>query len=270
MAVTFKTEANYGYKLMELFGVTPSLIMSAKKAGVLVDQTYPGSFHVMHNGINYGAVVIKGQAISLVKSGSLGPSSKQAVSVQFEQALKKALSSAGVELEVFVPIMGSVPAASATKSPAPKISIDEAVGTVQKDKPFTEADVVKPGLVKKSPPSAASSSFYLKQKIAGTSNGSTYTVFALIAGGLVLAGRVKNGILSIRAVFADPKAGKMKFTSVLKGLGFSSKTSGPASYMSAHYSCGSKELMTKTVGAIIGTLGFENVDGISNMSEVLE
>lgn len=263
MAVTFKTEANYGYKLMELFGVNASMVLAAKKAGITVDQTYPGSFHIMHNGMNFGAVVIKGQAISLVKSGSLGPSSKQAVSIQFEQALKKALQSAGVSPDdVVTPPKVSVgdtnfkPLLNADVSPI----TDAVIGA---------ADTVKKSGLVVNKGASSSSAFYLKQKIAGTSNGSTYTVFAIISGGLALAGRVKNGILSVRAVFSDPKAGKAKFNSALLALGFTAKTAGPASYMSAHYSCGKQDLMVKTVGAIISTLGFDNVEGI-NLSEVLQ
>ena len=260
MAVTFKTEANYGYKLMELFGVNAQMVVAANKVGITVDQTYPGCFHILHKGMIFGAVVIKGQAISLVKSGSLGPSSKQAVSIQFEQALKKALQSAGVAPEDVNQIPEAKPfsVSVAAKVDSSVLALDS-----------VEEAVKKPGLVVNKPvkPTGA---FYLKQKIAGTSNGSTYTVFAIISGGLALAGRVKNGILSVRAVFSDPKAGKTKFNSALTSLGFTAKTAGPASYMSAHYSCGKQDLMVKTVGAIISTLGFDNVEGISNLSEVLQ
>lgn len=243
MAVTFKSGADYGFKIMELFGVNAQMVVSAKKAGITVDQTYPGSFQIVHGGMVFGTVVIKGQAISLVKSGSLGPSSKQAVATQFEQALKKAFGEIGTPLVE----SGATPASmkSSTKSSSP----------------------AKSGLVVTK--GASPSAFYLNQKIAGTSNGSVYTVMALISGGLVLSVRVKNGMLSVRAVFQNAKEGVAKFGSVLTLLGFTQKISGTASYMSAHYSCGDYALMVKTMGAIIGTLGFDKVEGLSTFSEVL-
>lgn len=262
MAVTFKTDTNYGYKLMGLFGVNAQLIVAAKNANVTVDQTYPGSFQVKRNGVSYGSVVIKGAAISLVKSGTLGPTSKEAVAVQFEQTLKSALK--GVM---------DLPA-SASQSDKAAASAGDLNGILPKGGNVSPNNPLAPQAPKPTSPGltvnkASSGAFFLKQKIAGTSNGSTYTVVALFAGGLALAVRAKNGILSVRAVFSSGAGGNKGFKDKLLGLGFSAKSAAVSSYLSAHYSCGTPDLMVKTMGCIIGSLGFSNAEGLTDLTEVL-
>lgn len=93
MAVTLKGD---GYALLPLFGVSTNLIEKAKACGVTVEQPFPGSFYVKYNGMTFGSISVKGQAITLAKSGSLGPASKEALNSQFTQALNGALASYAV------------------------------------------------------------------------------------------------------------------------------------------------------------------------------
>lgn len=236
MAVTFKTDESYGFKLMSLFGVSANLIVAAKNAGITVSQTTPGTFRVDLGDQSFGAVAIKGAAITMAKAGTLGPSAKTAVCIQFEGALKKAL--------------GGTAGAAIPDVLDPKSVADALVSSQT-----TTKGVLGGGL--KPTPKSTENGYYLEQKIAGTSDGSVYLVFALLEGS-ALAGRVKNGVLSIRALasLTCPLAPK------LMALGFTLKN---GKYYSAHYSCGTSELVVKTVGAVIGTLGFENVKSVANL-----
>lgn len=276
MAVTFKSDAGYGYNLASLFGVSPSLLVLAKKNGVLIEQTYPGSFTIMYKGTCFGSVVIKGQAISLVKAGTLGPSSKMAVAMQLEQALNKALNKAvgSASLQFAEDAKSFVEDASISTSPVSNSN------TLLKAKPLSElikeksAAQLKGHLAKleaeTSSPSTPMTFLSLKQKIAGTSSGSSYTVFALFKGDMALALRVKNGILSVRVVFSSPKAaGTYAYKEDLVELGFTLKAVSSGPYCSAHYSCGKKELMVKTLGSVLATLGMDLLIEVSDLKEAV-
>lgn len=90
MAVSFKTDANYGYTLMPFFGVNAEIIKAAKQSGVKIEQGSPGTFLIKSGGVTHASIKVQGQAISLAKSGALGPSNKTALRIQFEAGLNKA------------------------------------------------------------------------------------------------------------------------------------------------------------------------------------
>lgn len=223
--------------MLSLFGVSPVLISKSKDAGVTISQSFPGTFEVSCNGKSFGSIMVKGQAITLAKAGSLGPSSKKAVAVQFEKALGAALAFSGVDV-----------GASVSMSIPSSLSVDS----------LSQSIVGSSGSVEFSQPSPSSSvGLSLGQKIAGTSHNSYYSVFAVYSN-MVLAGRYKNGVLSVRAVTKGAITSSLATN--LTDLGFTKKTSGNG-YYSAHYSCGELNLAHKTIGAILGGFGLVNLKG---------
>lgn len=99
----------------------------------------------------------------------------------------------------------------------------------------------------------------LYQKVAGTSPGSVYTVIALLEGG-AMAVRIKGDTVSFRV----SGSGLAPYKSGLISAGFSVKDS----YCSAHFSIPDMALRKKTLGAICGAIGFENVKSVGSLAKV--
>lgn len=275
MAISFKSDADYGYSLLTLFGISSSLITEAKAYGITVDQSSPGQFVVKYNGTMYGSVTVKGSAISLAKSGSLGPASKEALRFQFEGALQKARAAAQAstkkvslsDKEVIDDVTDSIKA-----HPAPKASMKDVLGKttvfVKAQVPnhppvtsfaFASKPVVAAKLSKANPVSLDSASDVCAP-VFGTTSGSIYFVVALLDG-LNISARYLGGTLSIRAAGSKLPS----YTPALELFGVDSK----GGYSSAHYDVSSKDLAKKTLGALVGCLGFGNVLKVADLDSFL-
>lgn len=263
MAVNLKSGENYGFQILDMFGVNPSLIQQAKHVGVIVEQQSLGSFHVLtKDGEITGTIPIKGQALSLAKAGTLGPASKQAIQYQFEQALTKAIQSYKDEDQPTT--LGALLKKKLKQAEAESLSInDDPPGIVagmdlSKDATILE-DLVNTATFKQPKKMAANifktpvplvGATQCGQPVKGTSPSSVYYMVAKLTG-LNLAIRTKGGKLSVRAEGA--KLGS--YASELQSLGFATHDK----YASVHFDVGNAELATKTVGAIVAALGFNHV-----------
>lgn len=243
MAITFKKEPSYSLSMLALFDVDPTMLAQAGKIGVEVKQTGLGMFGVYLDGVSYGSVPVKGQALSLAKAGSLGPSSKQQLKVQFEQCLTKAL--AAHQAVNPGPLIAPTPA-SPVKAPAFKLP-----GSMSA-KPATASSLVDASdLLKQAketvllPPVVLGVADRLFQPVSGSSPGSVYYVF-LLSGQLKMAARYKGANLSVRAV---------GYTDSQKQALVDSKFDAHSSYCSAHFKVPSPELVYKTLGALFGAVG---------------
>lgn len=233
MAIGIKQTEGAGYGLLPFFDVSPVLVATAKASGVLVEQLSPGSFSIKGpNGQFFGSVVVKGSAISLAKTNSLGPASKASLKFQFEQAINKALQAIG------------------TNPPTPVLSADEPSLVSVAPSALKYVPPVIPNLSEGKAPIPLHEATELYQPIIGTSAQSVYHVLAIFDG-LNLAARIKPSKISFRV-----EGKKLKtYTSALNDLGFSIKDQ----YASAHFDVGDQALALKTVGAVIGRLGFNNL-----------
>lgn len=232
MAVSFKTDSSYGYSLLELFNVSPHIIKTAKKQGIVIEQGTPGSFTVRNLvGVVGGVVALKGLTISLAKAGQLGPASKQSIQFQFEAAINT-LVVAGIDEphpDLADNLEAPKPKPQSSQSPTPMAAKDLLLATD------------------------------LYQQVAGTSAGSIYTVIALLDGG-AMAVRIKGDTVSFRVA----GNGIAPYKTSLAEVGFSSKDS----HFSAHFSIPDPILRKKTLGAICGAIGFEHVMAVGSLSKV--
>lgn len=246
MAVTIANDSSYGLALLPLLGVSPSMCEVAKSIGIAVEQTSVGNFVVTYGGQEMGTVPIKGQALSLAKSGQLGPASKQAFQFQLEQAIKKAmdLHSSGVQ-------------PSKVDSPIPQEE-DQVVKSVMKKSILGAKSTSSSGGGGVVPLHDATE---LYQQVHGTSSGSVYQVVILLDGAAVAA-RVKGKTLSLRV--EGPKLTTYKDS--LTDLGFSIKDANK--YSSVHFDIGEIGLGLKTIGAVAGRLGFDNVKAVGDLTKV--
>lgn len=251
MAISVKSGVDYGYSLLPLFGVSKSLLDTAKAAGVQVEQSTPGKFNVQHGSIVYGSVVVKGSAISLAKSHTLGPASKEALKYQFETAIQKALKSVtGTSMP-----SGTSPASYQDTKPAKPVQsdeMDEVIGHSPVASGPAVGGVIKTNVTKFSNSGAVAlnkaSTIYAP--VTGTSVGSVYFVLALFDG-LSLAAKVQGSKLSIRV--EGPLLSK--YATALSEVGVVVK----AGYASSHYNVASPGLMVRSLSAIIGSIGFANM-----------
>lgn len=289
MAVTLKGD---GYALLPLFGVSTNLIEKAKACGVTVEQPFPGSFYVKYNGVTFGSISVKGQAITLAKSGSLGPASKEALNSQFTQALNGALASYAVghghpkpiEVKGLDAALGFDSGAGdetvvnttvkAKKIPlagkSSKItSLEPGDMTEEDDELEVEAskgfhnsqldwdeDPVKIMTSGSLMPLSKASKLY--QPVYGTSGGSIYITVALFKGAQ-MAARVTNGKMSLRMEGPDIKA----FQTSLADLGFGFKEK--EGYASVHYDISDESLLLKTFGAVLGRIGMARIKSCADI-----
>jgi hypothetical protein len=238
MAISFKTDKDYAFGLLSLFGVSKSLLTTAQDSGVTVSQSAPGTFVVKNpEGVTKGTVYVKGSAISLAKGGTLGPASKQAIQAQFESALNEALIGSAKPAMPVSPTsineMLKAKYSTSTPEPAPHSQpAAKATGTVHLEQATS-----------------------LNQPVFGSTAGSVYRVFALFDG-LAIAARLKGTKLSIRAAGAKHQ----QYKAALQSFGFDMKDS----YMSGHFDCGNHDLVCKAFGAIIGMIGYDQVKQAAN------
>jgi len=291
MAIQMNTDDDYGYSILALFGVDPQLVMQAKSLGVAIDQTSPGTFLVREGGFTHGTVPIKGAAITLAKKGELGPASKQSFKYLFDQALKKAVDSAtskGVKPKGQV-VMGKgkvfmgdqelgtltdlnlsvkVDASSATSAISKAMKTLDSAGFTPDYEPKPKGESFIQSALKKvggssvkGTPVKLEAATELYQPVLGTSSGSIYRVAALMKG-CAMAIRVTSSTLSVRMEGQGLKA----MASSLEDVGIIVK----GQYASAHYSITDAPLRHKTLGAILGRVGFANIKEIADMAQLLE
>lgn len=228
MAISFKTNDNYGFDIMKLLGVQHDLIVKAEAYGVLVGPQGPGKFTVTLDGKVYGTINVPGSAISLAKNGTLGPASKAALSAQFNSALSKALDNLK-------------PEATTIKSKA--LDLSKAFPL-----PNLKPPVVGP---QGQAPVKLANATHVLQPVTGTSPGSVYYTYLLLDGANV-AVRVK-GSKSISIRVEGPKI--KKYSTAWDALDLDDNDS----YYSGHFNVEDKGLMLKALGALAGVIGFTQI-----------
>lgn len=277
MAVVLKGD---GYSLLPLLGVSNPLITKAKDWAVTVEQPFPGSFYVKFNGQTYGSISVKGQAITLAKSGSLGPASKEALKSQFTQALESALAASMKTAKV---VDMAQPSHAQGESDATEVKVkmsqDTDDGIESLTKPKSESKIAD------EPPEQEPKSFHnsgldweddpvkvmtngslmplvssktLYQPVYGTSGGSVYITVALLKGA-TMAARVTATKCSLRVEGPDVKA----YQTALADLGFGYKDKD--GYASVHYDISDDGLLLKTFGAVLGRLGLNRVKAYADI-----
>lgn len=270
MAVNLMTNQNHGYGLVAMCGVSKELLETAEKKGVQIVHTATGAITIKSpDGFKtYGVVPFKGTAVTLLKEGKLGPASKESVKYQVEKSVKQALDEIPeVEILVESPIMpqnlGEPLKSKLSKSKIEKmIDMEEMVDAtpiIAEPKkgfnPFQKKEVgVKMTQVK------LKDATKLYQPVFGTSAGSVYHVIARFDG-MNLAIRRKNSSLSLRVEGKNLN----KYSDRLETVGFAVKED----YASVHLSVDSHTLLAKTIGAVVGAIGFEALIGVGNPLEVL-
>lgn len=301
MAVSFKTDANYGYTLMPLFGVNENIILAAKNCGVKIEQGSPGTFLIKSEGMVHASIKVQGQAISLAKSGALGPSNKNALKIQFEGGLAKACSASHAVMQT--PPAKAVSIAqgfdAAGEEPTGPNPMHEKVGKPMPWKQAVKLDsygnivpagkaMTTPGahLKPKPAPSPEGALFQVApapvgsqslhsiaalvdatkvyQPTKGSTSGSVYYVFAMF-NGLNLSARYKNSRLSIRAEGAGIASSPTQVMA-LKDFGMDHN----GTYMSGHYECVNIAMVQKALGAVISRIGFQHVLSVADISTLLE
>lgn len=245
MAVTFKTDQSYGLGLLPLFGVGQKHIEMCKEYEILIDQSSPGTFTIQCQGMVYGTVPVKGQAISLAKSGNLGPASKQAIQFQFEQAIQKAASAC-------VPVKKAI--SDDYQFVTNEMDEDDMPSLVAPKIP-----VSKPVAFSSNTPSQLEKASELYEPCLGTSHGSVYYVIAMLTG-MNLACRMKSDNLSLRAEGSMLK----DYKAALTDLGFTFKDH----YASVHFAVNNIALAQKTIGAVVGRVGFMNVVQVGDIGKM--
>lgn len=290
MAISFKSDEGYGFGIAQLFGVSDHLIYKAKAIGVTVEQSSPGNFIVKHDGIVHGSIPVKGSAISLAKSKTLGPASKEALKFQFESALTKAVNSPDWNPLIVPKGSDFLHPTKETNKPGnkpegPKVA-DFLCPTKEIKKPGTKPDVVvpksgismtmvkpdvvfpkswsmpmvKPDHVAKFPKDGAvplCKATKVYEPVVGTTAGSVYYVLAMFDG-LNLAARCGPGQkLSLRAEGVNLK----EYLPALEDFNMDSK----GSYCSGHYQVENLGLMLKSLGALIGRIGYSKSLSVADL-----
>ncbi len=248
MAVTFNQNAGEAYAIMALFGVSAQLVAKAKALDIKVTQSTPGQIKVTYGGTTHGLIPLKVQAITAAKAGTLGPSSKQQFTVLFEQALNAAITAA----------LKANPTAVAhdieTASETQKIDPAAFAAGFKKKIAASTSTPVPSGKVKLADATA------VYQKVFGTDESSTYRVFALFEG-LNLAARLQNNKLSIRA------EGPALLTHIPALQEFKMEKNGH--YASAHYQVKDQSIVVKTLGAMVGRVGFPIAKSIADLQKFI-
>jgi hypothetical protein len=235
-------------QLPVFFGVSFQLINEAASLGAVINYTVGTSKGVSvevvsSDGACFNVIPIAGQAITLAKMGKLGPASKQAVQYQIEGALNK----------VIIYEKGKDPKSVVQVVPSNNVEPVVIPPTVKEIKSVKQNDVVGEVVQLKDAVS-------LHQKVSGTSAGSVYVVVAILDGA-AMAVRWKNGTLSVRVEGSKLKS----YEEELKDLGFLVKPN----YGSVHFDIKQESLLCKTMGAIIGRIGFDKVKSVCNVMEVV-
>lgn len=229
MTISVSPGSSYEFGILHLFDVSPSLITQAVEAGVFIKKQPNGIFRV-------GAL---GTVISVdvsVKATAITLAKSGNLGSMSKGAFKAAFESALSE------VIGSLLPIKSTESPPP-----------------TKSDETTPSLAA-SEPVDLSAATTLLQPVKGTSAGSVYYVVALLDG-IALAMRTKGPRLSLRVA----GAGLPKYVAPLESMGFHLKPQ----YGSVHFEAITVELVHKTIGAVLGGLGFQNVKSIAEVSKLV-
>ena len=242
-----------------LFGVDKALIEKAKACQVSVTQSSIGFLTVVSAAGNHGQVTVKGSAITLAKSGTLGPASKDVIRHQLEQLMVKAINASKVEFSAKMSatpvVVNTVPQPGkpvALTSKEKQAFIDSLANDEQLKQGLSMVYVPPLPSTGKVPASAVklSSANTLGQPVTGTSASSTYYLVARFSGCNVAIRRTKSK-LSIRA-----EGSKLNdYKGSLQSLGINIK----GDYASQHFEVSDELLLRKTVGALIGSMGLSSL-----------
>lgn len=252
MAIIISTSKEYPYTLMGLFGVSKELMDKAKAVGLSITQPLANSFTFKLNDHAYGTVPVKSQVITLVKKGELGTMSKGSYKGQFETILNKVLAAAGdssvaPQYPAYQPPVA--PQSEFPQPPGPKIK--------------------KVGLGSASGPTGTGACVCLKdatqllQPTFGSSSGAVYLVIAL-GDGLNLSAKVSGSKLSLRA--EGESLNSPAYRPALVAMGFDFKSG----YASQHFEVDNNVLRRKTLGALVGSLGYDNINSMVDVNKFLE
>lgn len=248
MAFNVNTPEGYGYQVAELFGVPAKLLAVAKAAELSIgpEKNNPLKFLIKAPNNQYsGSVEVKGTAMTLAKAGTMGPASKQAIAAQFTSHIDAAINhcSANPTAIAEEEVIEEIPTSTAAFGKELKMTMTD---IKEKDLGMALGESLNKEKVK------LGGLVTLGQPVSGTSSQSTYFVVALFAG-LNMAIRTKFNKLSVRV------EGEFLplYGTKLKSLGFSVKDD----YASIHLEVSNDDVLCKTVGAIVGRLGFDQLKG---------
>jgi len=253
MAINLSTSNPLYYA--KLFGVDPAVIEKAALSGVQITQSSVGFLSVIAGGHTFGNVTVKGSAITLAKSNTLGPASKAVIKHQLEQLMVKAINSVPTTAPVSEFIGDSV-ASEGVKFDLP-LADEPVPAKVLKTQKMTQAvDPVaeyniKDGQVDTTNPVKLSEATSLGQAIKGTSNASIYFLAAKLTG-INLAIRRTANKMSIRAEGALLQ----NYSQALASMGMAIK----GDYASVHFEVSDPIMVRKTIGSLMGVLGAKPTD----------
>ena len=289
MAVEIKAGEGHGYSVAALFlGKSSPLLASAKSIGVQIKHPSGDVYQVFYNGAHYGSIIIKPQAVTLAKEGSMGKMSKDAIKYQFIDALDKACSSVLGEppplcsspkeekLQDFND-MGIDVTHSGHSGEEKTTPLADILAKQEAEKPdWIEDDYATLACLKKKSPSVSGSkqedsmtdnvcklidAQHLYQKVSATSIGSIYQVIMILVGAKIAA-RVKGTKLSLRA----EGEGLSGYQEALMGFGFSG--SNENKYLSLHINVPDEEIRKQVIGALAGRIGFSQVKEVGDICKV--
>jgi hypothetical protein len=249
MAVTLKADPEKGWKTLAIFKVSPALVAEAKKKGISVVTTTPGIYTVKNKVKVFGNVPVKTTVITLVENQSLGPGSIEQYKAAFEDALKKAIAA--------TPDPDVMPGGAAMQYPAEVV-----VNVPAATKPETKVpSQPKPSHVPGKTKLADATALY--QPVEGTSPTSTYYTFAFFPG-MKMAARVNGTKLSVRA----EGPGLSPYLPTLKAqFKMDEGKQGEKPYVSSHYLVDDKDLIVKTLAAIVGVVGFSKAEKVADLNQ---
>lgn len=236
MAINIKSSTNYLVKLMPLLGVPGDIVKQYKDAGIIVSQGELGYFKVQRFGKTFASVLISSTAMQMLTNGVLGKQTKASLLGHFNAGFQAAMASVAPPTSFEA---GTSPVIS-TVLPVHAHSIP-AKGSMQPCKLSEAQDCYLPSM--------------------GSSSGAIYYVVARYTG-LNIALKSNSGGMALRAEGSDLE----KYTERLALLGF--KNNG--GYSSVHFKAVGKPLIVKTLGALVASLGFDNLLKVVNPSKFAE
>jgi len=261
MSVT--TTTRHPLQYAKLFQVDPSLIDKASALGLSIVNKTSGQLVVTHPVVAFPLgmpIAVKATAITLAKQGQLGKASLSVIKFQIEQALLSAIdvvSKKGPFSYVVQKPSVDTPAApgsgyaSGSKVTAKTFDEKALLKIIPEDVKAVEANI---------PPAIdLKDATGLLQVVHGTSTGTVYRVVAQFDG-LNIAIRRTPTKLSIRAEGSKLSA----YTSKLATFGFHQK----ANYASVHLDVTSPDLLRKTLGAVIGSMGVDDLKAMCDPIKV--
>jgi hypothetical protein len=283
MAVSLKTSPDHGYDVLKWFGVDPGLITKSQSHGLLINNVKPGiiefSITPATGAINIMATIpIKETAIYLASQGKLGPASLAAINATLETNLVAALVKLGVNSNTAEKktifhdaITGEFFKSSEFENSAlkTKVEVNPAPapvegGTIQTNNPTIGSlslDVIKQLMSKARKPVHLANADHCYQPVHGTSKGSVYYVGAMFIG-MKMAVRIQSNSFSVRVEGDCIK----NFNEGLLELGLTDH----GTYYSAHYNISKLDLVCKTYGAILASLGFSQLNNTIDIIQFIQ